>query len=147
MKSFSKGLVNGEAQKSPFFLANPWKVLMFYASLLGVPVPLDPPSSVKWLFVITCKDQKNPRAHENRIGTSTPPSQSPEPLPQKKEFCGHGGFSSRKNQKTTGAHKIGAAISSPRIAGRKISDMRLFLKGHLVKPPFFYNMHPVCALQ
>ena len=38
------------------------------------------------------------------------------------------GFSCRKNQKILGAHKIGAAISGPRIAGRKITDMRIFLK-------------------
>ena len=29
------------------------------------------------------------------------------------------GVSSRKNRKMTGAHKIGAAISGPRICGRK----------------------------
>ena len=37
------------------------------------------------------------------------------------------GFSSTKNQKMPGAHKIGAAISDPRIAGGKILDMRIFL--------------------
>ena len=40
---------------------------------------------------------KNPHAHKNQIGTSTR------------------GFSSRKSQKMPGAHKIGAAISGPRI--------------------------------
>ena len=32
-----------------------------------------------------------------------------------------------QNQKIPGAHKIGTAISGPRIAGEKITDMRLFL--------------------
>ena len=41
---------------------------------------------------------------------------------------GMGGFSSRKNQKMPGAHKIGAAISGPRIAGGKnFADTRIFL--------------------
>ena len=35
------------------------------------------------------------------------------------------GLSSRKNQKILGAHKIGAAMSGPRIAGGKITDTRL----------------------
>ena len=34
---------------------------------------------------------------------------------------------SRKSPKMPGAHTIGAAISAPRIAGRKITDVRLFL--------------------
>ena len=37
-------------------------------------------------------------------------------------------FSSRKNQKMPGAHKIGAAISGPRIAVGKLTDIRLFLR-------------------
>ena len=36
------------------------------------------------------------------------------------------GFSSRKNQKMPGAHKSGAAISGPRIAGGKLMDSRRF---------------------
>ena len=38
------------------------------------------------------------------------------------------GFSSRKNQKMPGAHKIGAAISGPRITGGNFMDTRIFLK-------------------
>ena len=36
-------------------------------------------------------------------------------------------ISSRKNQKMPGAHKIGAAISGPRIAGGNFMDIRPFL--------------------
>ena len=54
--------------------------------------------------------QKNPRAHKNKIGTSPPP--------QNEEFYGHG-FFLQKERIFPGAHKIGAAISGPRIAGRK----------------------------
>ena len=38
------------------------------------------------------------------------------------------GFSSRKNPKMPGAHKIGAAISGPRIAGGNFMDITLFLR-------------------
>ena len=37
------------------------------------------------------------------------------------------GFSSRKNQKMPGAHKIGAAISGPGITGGNFMDTTLFL--------------------
>ena len=39
---------------------------------------------------------------------------------------GMGVFSSRKNQKVPGAHKIGAAISFPRIASGNFMDITLF---------------------
>ena len=39
------------------------------------------------------------------------------------------GFSSRKSPKTPGAHKIGAAISGPRIAGGNFMDITFFLIG------------------
>ena len=35
-------------------------------------------------------------------------------------------FSSRRKQKIPGAHKIGAAVSGPRVAGGKITDLSLF---------------------
>ena len=40
-------------------------------------------------------------------------------LPRKSGIYGHGGFSCRKSHKIPGAHKIGAAMSGPRIAGEK----------------------------
>ena len=68
--------------------------------------------------------RKNPHGHKNRIGTSTPFQNSP---PLKRGILWAWGFCSRKSQKMPGAHKIGAAISGPRIAGRKIMDIRLLL--------------------
>ena len=69
---------------------------------------------------------KNPHAHKNRIGTSTPPSKKAK-NPPKGGILWAWGFSSRKNQKMPGAHKIGAAISGPRIAGANFMDITLFL--------------------
>ena len=37
------------------------------------------------------------------------------------------GFPTERNKKIAGAHKNGATISGRRVAGRKITDMRLFL--------------------
>ena len=75
---------------------------------------------------------KNPHANKNKIGTSTPPSkqtQNPPPPPPLKGgiLWAYGGFSSRKNQEMPGAHKIGAAISDPRIAGGNFMDITFFL--------------------
>ena len=66
--------------------------------------------------------QKNPRAHKNKIGTPPPPN----PPPKKEEFYGHG-FSCRKNALFPGVHKIGAAISGPRIADTNFTDTGIFL--------------------
>ena len=72
--------------------------------------------------------QKNPRAHKNIIGTSPPPPSNPKsPPPQNEEFYGHGGFSCRKKAFLPGVHKIGAAISGPRIADTNFMDTRIFL--------------------
>ena len=82
-------------------------------------------------------NQKNPRAHKNKIGTSTPPpfQKTPTPPPPKTQsFMGVAawGVFSRKNETNTSRpQKIGAAISGPRITGGKITDFTLFLsKGH-----------------
>ena len=72
--------------------------------------------------------RKNPRAHKNKIGTSTPPFQKTHDPPLKGGILWAGGFSSRKNQKMPGAHKIGAAMSGPRIAGGNFMDITLFLR-------------------
>ena len=67
--------------------------------------------------------QHNPRAHKNKIGTSTPwgpPPKTRAPPPLKRGVLWAWGISSGKNQKMPGAHKIGAAISGPGIAGGKI---------------------------
>ena len=55
------------------------------------------------------------------------PSKKPEhpPPPPYNEYFMDMGVSSSKNQKMPGTHKIGAAISGPRVAGGEITDMRL----------------------
>ena len=73
-------------------------------------------------------DRKNPHAHKNKIGTSTPPSwKKPRTPPLKGGILWAWGFSSRKNPKMPGAHKIGAAISGPRITDGNFMDATLFL--------------------
>ena len=54
-------------------------------------------------------NQKNPRAHKNKIDTSPP-----------QVFL-------QKERIFPGVHKIGAAISGPRIADTNFTDTRLFL--------------------
>ena len=72
------------------------------------------------------KFRRNPHTHKIKIGTSTPPPFQKNPRPPPPLWAW--GFSSRKNTKMPGAHKIGAAVSGPRIVGGKFMDMRLFLK-------------------
>ena len=71
--------------------------------------------------LLSCFYQKNPHAHKNKIGTSTPPSKKPQPPPppKRRNFMGMG-FSSKKSQKMPCAHEICGAIFGPRIAGGKI---------------------------
>ena len=73
---------------------------------------------------------KNPRAQKNKIGTSAPfekkkkntNKQKTRPPPKTRNFMGMGVFQ-QKNQKMPGAHKIDAAVSGPRIAGRNFTDI------------------------
>ena len=67
---------------------------------------------------VVAATQNNPRAHKIKIGTSPPPPQKRTkiPPPQNEELYGHG-FLLQKERIFPGAHKIGAAISGPRIAG------------------------------
>ena len=76
---------------------------------------------------------ENPHAHKNKIGTSTPLLKNPR-TPPKGGILWAWGFSSRKNQKMPGAHKIGAAISGPRITGGNFMDTTFFLI--LITPEF-----------
>ena len=73
-------------------------------------------------------NRKNPHAHKNKISTSTPPlpKKTRPPPPKTRNFMGMG-FCQQKEPKMPGAHKIGAAISGHRIAGRKIMGARIFL--------------------
>ena len=67
--------------------------------------------------------QKNPRAHKNKIGTPPPPP--PNPRPKKGNFTDMV-FPCRKNAFFPGVHKIGAAISGPRIADTNFTDTGIF---------------------
>ena len=69
------------------------------------------------------ENQKNPRAHKNKIGTPAPP-----PPPPKTRNLWTWVFSCRKNAIFPGVHKIGAPISGPRIADTNFTDTRLFLR-------------------
>ena len=68
--------------------------------------------------------QKNPRAHHNKIGTPPPQTENP---PPKTRILWTWRFSCRKSAEILGVHKIGAAISGPRIADTNFTDMRIFL--------------------
>ena len=63
--------------------------------------------------------QKNPCAHKKIIGTSPPKKKPQIPPPKTRNFMDMA-FSCRKNAFFPGAHKIGAAISGPKIADKKI---------------------------
>ena len=58
---------------------------------------------------------------------SAPPPPPKTPPPKKGEFYGHR-FPCRKNAFFPGVHKIGAAISGPRIADTNFTDTRIFLR-------------------
>ena len=75
----------------------------------------------------TLEDQKNPRAHKNKIGTPPPPKPKIPPPPKNEEFYGHG-FFLRKERIFPGVHKIDAPISGPRIADNNFTDTRIFLR-------------------
>ena len=82
------------------------------------------PLFVRYRVIIV---QKNPRVHKNKIGTSPPPPPAnPKYPPKKRGILWKWRFSCRKNAEIEGAHKIGAAISGPRIAEKNFTDTRLF---------------------
>ena len=73
-------------------------------------------------------NQKNPRAHKNKIGTSAPLQKNPA---ENEEFYGHGVYQ-QKEQKMPDAHKIvEQPFPAPELRAEKLRDMRLFEK------PFF----------
>ena len=88
--------------------------------------------------------RKNPHAHKNKIGTSTPPLPKKPRPPLKGGILWASGFSSRKNQKMPGAHKIGAATSGPRIAGGNFMDITFFFLKHVLQTPSFGFTERIC---
>ena len=70
--------------------------------------------------------QKNPRAHKNKIGTPPPPQNPKYPPPPKRGILWTQVFL-QKERIFPGVHKIGAAISGPRIADTNFTDTRIFL--------------------
>ena len=60
------------------------------------------------------RNQKNPRAHKNKIGTSPPP---PKPPPPNAEFYGHG-FSCRKNAFFQVSIKLAQPFPAPELRTR-----------------------------
>ena len=83
------------------------------------------PVATSKMCIALAADQKNPRAHENKIGT--PPPKPKIPPPPKRGILWTWRFSCRKNAEILGVHKIGAAISGPRIADTNFTDTRIFL--------------------
>ena len=72
--------------------------------------------------------QKNPCAHKNKIGIlSPPPNQNSRPPPPKRGILWTWRFSCRKKAFFPRVHKIGTAISGPRIADTNFTDTRVFL--------------------
>ena len=71
-------------------------------------------------------NQKNPRAHKNKIGTSPPPKPNSPPPPKTRNFMDMEVFL-QKEGIFPGVRKIGAAISGPRIADTNFTDTRIFL--------------------
>ena len=92
--------------------------------------------------------QKNPRAHKNQIGTPLPP-QTQHITPPKRGILWTWKCSCRKNAEILGAHKIGAAISGPRIADTNFLRTRGFFKDwECLGPsaPTNYLLHPLSCL-
>ena len=86
------------------------------------------------------------------LHTVKPPlPKNPRP-PLKQGILWAWGFASRKNQKLPGAHKIGAAISGPRIVGGNYMDITLLLNyiHRFIEMPgkfFLVSFHSFHAIQ
>ena len=73
-------------------------------------------------------NQKNPRAHKNKIGAPPLPPPKPKipPLPLKRGILWTW-FFLQKERIFPGVHKIDAPISGPRIADTNFTDTRILL--------------------
>ena len=93
-----------------------WPFLIFTAQRGTYRVSSSETTTIHSSHSCSSEIRKHPHAHKNKIGTSTPLSKTATPPPQIKTFMGMGVFL-QKEPKMPSAHKIGAAISGPRIAG------------------------------
>ena len=87
-----------------------------------------------WIKMSWTSFGKIPTPIKIKLAIPPPPLKKPTPPPpppKTRNFMGMGpatGVFQQKEPKMPGAHKIGAAVSGPRIAGGNFTDMRLFLK-------------------
>ena len=67
--------------------------------------------------------RKNPHAHKNKIGTSTPPPflRNPQntPLPKRRNFMGMGAFQQKEPKKCQALIKLAQPFPAPKYCGRK----------------------------
>ena len=80
-----------------------------------------------WIWSGTITIGKIPTPIKIKLALPPPPPKKTQNPPLKGGILWAWGFSSRKNPKMPGAHKIGAAISGPRITGGNFMDTTLFL--------------------
>ena len=87
--------------------------------------------AIPMLFVpkwVPCQVGENPRAIKIKLALPPPPFQENPTPPLKGGILWAWGFFQQKEPKVPGAHKIGAAISGPRIGGGNFMDTTLFLR-------------------
>ena len=77
--------------------------------------PLDPMMGVFEYFLSDVQNQRNPRAHENKIGTSPPPRKPKFPPPQNEEFYGHGGFPTERRHFFRVSIKLAQPFPAPEL--------------------------------
>ena len=86
-----------------------------------------PHEAVFLLSAVLAQNRKNPHAHKNQIGTSTPPpSKKTQNPPLKGGISWAWGFSCRKNQKMPGAHIKLAQPFPAQNYGRKFYGHHVF---------------------
>ena len=80
------------------------------------------PSITHLHFSISAEFQKNPHAHKNKIGTSTPPFQKIHDPPLKRGISWTRGFSSRKKKtkKCQAPIKLAQPFSAPELRAEKL---------------------------
>ena len=88
--------------------------------------------------------QKNPHAHKNKIGASTPASKNPRPLPLKQGTIWTWGFPAEEPKKCQAPKKLVQPLPAPELRGEKNKDMRLCLTIALTLFKSLWNYFPGC---